>query len=63
MKAIKLLPLLLFILGSCSSIHVNSDFDKMLILLNIKPMLKSGIDKAEISNQIKNESCVPLIWN
>jgi hypothetical protein len=52
MKAIKLLPLLLlFILGSCSSIHVNSDFDKNVDFTKYKTYAfqKSGIDKAEIS--------------
>ncbi|MFT5251711.1 MAG: hypothetical protein ACI87N_000698 [Flavobacteriales bacterium] len=52
MKAIKLLPLLLlFILGSCSSIHVNSDFDKNVDFSKYKTYAfhKNGVDKAEIS--------------
>jgi hypothetical protein len=52
MKAIKLLPLLLlFTLGSCSSIRVNSDFDKNVDFSQYKTYAfhKNGIDKVEIS--------------
>lgn len=52
MKTIKLLPLfLLFVLGSCSSIRVNSDFDKNVDFNQFKTYAfhKNGIDKAEIS--------------
>lgn len=52
MKAIKLLPLLLLvILSSCSSIRVNSDFDKNIDFSQYKTYAfhKNGIDKAEIS--------------
>jgi hypothetical protein len=52
MKTIKLLPvLLLFVLGSCSSIQVNSDFDKNIDFKQYKTYAfhKNGIDKAEIS--------------
>ncbi len=53
MKTIKLLPLLaLFILASCSSVRVNSDYDKKVNFNNYKTyaFLKSGVDKVEISD-------------
>ncbi|WP_264560496.1 DUF4136 domain-containing protein [Flavobacterium sp. N2270] len=53
MKTIKLLPLLaLFILASCSSVRVNSDYDKKVNFENYKTyaFLKSGVDKVEISD-------------
>lgn len=52
MKAIKTLPLLfLFILSSCSSISVYSDFDKNIDFSQYKTYAfhKRGIDKVEIS--------------
>lgn len=52
MKAIKYLPILfLFILGSCSSIRVNSDYDKSVDFTQFKTYAfhKQGIDKVEIS--------------
>jgi hypothetical protein len=53
MKTIKILPiLLLFILGSCSSVRVNSDYDKNADFSQYKTYAfhKSGIDKVEISD-------------
>jgi hypothetical protein len=52
MKAIKILPVLfLFILGACSSIRVNSDYDKAVDFsqYNTYAFYKRGIDKVEIS--------------
>lgn len=52
MKAIKLLPVLfLFILGSCSSIRVNSDYDKNVDFSQYKTYAfhKRGIDKVQVS--------------
>jgi hypothetical protein len=52
MKAIKLIPILfLFILGSCSSIRVNSDYDKSVDFSQYKTYAfhKQGIDKVQIS--------------
>ena len=52
MKAIKVLAILfLFILGSCSSIRVNSDYDKSVNFSQYKTYAfhKSGIDRVEIS--------------
>ncbi len=52
MKAIKLLPvLLLFILGACSSVRVNSDYDKNVDFTQYKTYAfhKNGIDKVQIS--------------
>jgi len=57
MKTIKLLPLLLlFILSSCSSITVYSDFDKKVDFSQYKTYAfhKAGIDKVEISQLDKN---------
>ena len=53
MKTIKLLPVLaFFILASCSSVRVNSDYDKKVNFENYKTyaFLKSGVDKVEISD-------------
>jgi hypothetical protein len=53
MKTIKFLPVLAFIvLTSCSSVSVNSDYDKKANFENYKTYayLKSAIDKAEISD-------------
>lgn len=53
MKTIKLLPVLaFFILASCSSVRVNSDYDKKANFENYKTyaFLKSSVDKAEISD-------------
>lgn len=53
MKFIKLLPLaLLFIVGSCSSIRVTSDYDTSTDFSKYKTFAfyKKGIDKAEISD-------------
>nr|WP_294934454.1 DUF4136 domain-containing protein [uncultured Flavobacterium sp.] len=53
MKTIKLLSLtLLFILGACSSVRVDSDFDTKADFSQYKTYAfqKSGIDKAEISD-------------
>ncbi|TRX03965.1 DUF4136 domain-containing protein [Flavobacterium gawalongense] len=52
MKAIKILPLLLlFVVASCSSVKVYSDFDKSADFSQYKTYAfhKRGIDKAEIS--------------
>jgi len=57
MKTIKLFPLLLlFILSSCSSITVYSDFDKKVDFSQYKTFAfhKAGIDKVEISQLDKN---------
>lgn len=53
MKTIKFLPvLLLFILGSCSSVRVASDYDKTVDYAQFKTYAfsKNGIDKVEISD-------------
>ena len=53
MKTIKILPLLLlFLLASCSSVSVNSDYDKNATFENYKTYAynKTGIDKVEISD-------------
>lgn len=53
MKTIKFLPvLLLFVLASCSSVRVNSDYDKNVDFNQFKTYAyqKSGIDKVEISD-------------
>lgn len=52
MKAINFFPIvLLFILGACSSVRVNSDYDKNTDFKQYKTyaFYKSGIDKVEIS--------------
>ena len=50
MKTLKFLSLI--ILSSCSSVMVNADYDKKVSFTNYKSYayLKSGIDKAEISD-------------
>ena len=53
MKTLKFLSLLLlFILSSCSSVKVNSDYDKKVDFAPYKTFAfhKAGIDKAEISD-------------
>ncbi|RXR20478.1 DUF4136 domain-containing protein [Flavobacterium amnicola] len=53
MKTLKLLSLFgLFILTACSSVYVNTDYDKKANFSSYKTyaFLKSGIDKAEISD-------------
>jgi len=53
MKTIKLLTVFaFFILASCSSVRVNSDYDKKVNFENYKTyaFLKSGVDKVEISD-------------
>lgn len=53
MKTIKLLSLLFIVtLTSCSSVRVNADYDKKANFENYRTFayLKSGIDKAEISD-------------
>lgn len=53
MKNLHFLPVfLVFVLTSCSSVSVNSDYDKKANFENYKTYayLKSGIDKAEISD-------------
>ena len=53
MKTIKFLPLLfLFVLASCSSVRVDSDYDKNADFNKYKTyaFFKSGIDKVEISD-------------
>jgi hypothetical protein len=52
MKAIKLLPILfIFLLGSCSSIRVNSDYDQSVDFSQYKTFAfhKRGVDRVEIS--------------
>lgn len=53
MKKLSVLPfLLLFVLASCSSVRVNSDYDKNVSFDGYKTYAyqKSGIDKVEISD-------------
>ena len=53
MKTLKILPLfLLFFLISCSSVKVNSDYDKKVDFTQFKTFAfyKKGIDKVEISD-------------
>lgn len=53
MKTVKLIPaILLFVLASCSSVRVNSDYDKNVDFSQFKTYAyqKSGIDKVEISD-------------
>ena len=53
MKILKFIPLLLlFVLASCSSVRVNSDYDKNASFDGYKTYAyhKSGIDKVEISD-------------
>ena len=52
-KTLNLLSILLIVtLVSCSSVRVNADYDKKAVFTNYKTYayLKSGIDKAEISD-------------
>jgi Domain of unknown function (DUF4136) len=53
MRTLKILPVIaLLILASCASVHVNADYDKKANFSGYKTYayLKSGIDKAEISD-------------
>ncbi len=52
MKKIVFVPLLLFFLNSCSSVRVNSDYDKNVNFTQYKTyaFYKTGIDKVEISD-------------
>ncbi len=53
MKTLKIIPLLLlFVLASCSSVRVNSDYDKKANFNSYKTYayLKSAVDKVEISD-------------
>ena len=53
MKTLKFLSLIILItLSSCSSVMVNADYDKKVSFTNYKSYayLKSGVDKAEISD-------------
>ena len=53
MKTLKFLSLIILItLSSCSSVMVNADYDKKVSFSNYKSYayLKSGVDKAEISD-------------
>ena len=53
MKTIKILPLLLlFLVASCSSVYVNTDYDKKVDFTQYKTYAyyKTGIDKVEISD-------------
>lgn len=53
MKTLKLLSIIFVLaLSSCSSVRVNADYDKKITFTNYKTYayLKSGVDKAEISD-------------
>lgn len=53
MKTLKFLPvLLLFVLGSCCAVRVNTDYDKTVDFTQFKTyaFYKNGIDKVEISD-------------
>ena len=52
MKKLLLLPVLLLVLTSCSSVQVASDFDKNVDFIQYKTFAfyKAGIDKVEISD-------------
>lgn len=52
MKTLRILPVLLLILASCASVHVNSDYDKKADFTQFKTyaFFKNGIDKVEISD-------------
>ena len=53
MKTMKILPLLLlFLVASCSSVYVNTDYDKKVDFTQYKTYAyyKTGIDKVEISD-------------
>jgi hypothetical protein len=61
MKTTKFLPLLLlFVLASCSSVRVNSDYDKKANFAGYKTYayLKSAVDKVEISDLDKKKNFV-----
>ena len=66
MKTIKLLALLfIFTLSSCSSVRVNTDYDSKISFSNYKTYayLKSGIDKAEISDLDKKRILTAIDGN
>ncbi len=52
MKTLQILPLLLFLVVSCASVSVNSDYDKNANFSEYKTyaFYKTGIDKIEISD-------------
>lgn len=52
MKKVAFIPVLFFLVSSCGSIRVNSDYDKKVDFSNYKSFafLKSGIDKMQISD-------------
>jgi hypothetical protein len=52
MKTVKILPILLFLLAGCSSVYVNTDYDKKVDFTQYKTYAyyKTGIDKVEISD-------------
>ena len=52
MKTLKILPVILIVLTSCSSVHVNTDYDKKVDFTQYKTYAyyKTGIDKVEISD-------------
>lgn len=52
MKTMKILPFLLLLLVGCSSVHVNTDYDKKVDFTQYKTYAyyKTGIDKVEISD-------------
>ena len=53
MKTLKILPVfLIFIIASCSSVHVNTDYDKNIDFSQYKTFAyyKTGIDKVEITD-------------
>ncbi len=52
MKKLAFIPILFFLLTSCSSVRVNSDYDKKVDFSQYKTyaFLKAGIDKVEISD-------------
>jgi len=52
MKTLKILPVLLLMLTACSSVHVNTDYDKKVDFTQYKTYAyyKTGIDKVEISD-------------
>lgn len=52
MKKLALIPILFLLLSSCSSVRVNSDYDKKVDFSQFKTyaFYKTGIDKVEISD-------------
>jgi uncharacterized protein YcfL len=52
MKTLKILPVLLLLLVGCSSVYVNTDYDKKVDFAQYKTYAyyKTGIDKVEISD-------------